>query len=98
VASAGTTDYYFIVAKSVAVDDVLKVHDAQLSLLYIPTSYGTVSMAKSADTTTPEPVGSLGAGRSKSSTTPAAIDYAEELRTLRSEVEQLKRKLGEWKK
>jgi hypothetical protein len=98
VGAAATYTYYFMVVKSVVVDDVLKVHDAQLSLLYVPTSYGTVSMAKSAGTTTPEPVGSLGTGRAKSSIDPTATDYAEELRALRERMELLEKELEETKK
>ncbi len=95
VASAGTYDYYFMVAKSVAVDDVLKVYNAQLSLLYVPTSYGTVSKSGAASSSEtdviPLPVATLSGGHQKQQ----QFDTEAELRKLREEVEALKKKVEE---
>jgi hypothetical protein len=97
VASAGDYTYYFMAVKSIVVDDLIKVYGAQLSLLYVPTFYGTVSKSVSS---------SEGVNLVPTSTTSRqGIDKQSEpfnseaeLRRLREEVDLLKQKFEETRK
>jgi len=93
VDAAGTYRYYLV--GKVSGPASTSVYDAELVLLYVPTAYGTVSTTKSAGAMTPELGELLGEVEVESQNHPAAIDYAEELRALRSEVETLKKRLDE---
>lgn len=93
VDAAGTYEYYLLGKKYWYVN--APVYGAELILLYVPTAYGTVSAAKGEPVTTSEIEKIHKGGANAAASEPARVDYAEELRALRADMEALKKKLEE---
>jgi hypothetical protein len=93
VGSAGTYEYYFMAVKSIVVDDLIKVYGAQLSLIYVPTSYGTVSTKDTSGATAQNAIEVENHRAPEESSAPTAAALAERLQKLQDEIDNLKKEL-----
>jgi hypothetical protein len=93
VSGADTYTYYFSVVKSVVVDDAITVDGAQLSLLYVPTPYGTVSAKDASGATAQNAVEVENHFAPEISSAPTAAALAERLQKLQLEIDNLKKEL-----
>lgn len=97
VTAAGSYTYYLLGKKFDAVS--ASVLNADLTLVYVPTAYGTVETTPVYYST--PPLKSIYGQSSTSDTEPKArstsVDVSEELRLLRSEIELLKKRIDEKK-